>query len=155
MSQDFWPGLSENPPVNKTLYNVAKPEYILPILEEMTLRRIVRSSVLPLAAWYCFCGDVMTGSSCLFIPRCHCFSLFCSRVIHISEVVNAQRFHRRVFCALDKLTTAANAFNFKIAGLIRSSAVYLRNTEKRRPCDNIYVYIATFLPNISPHFSPL
>ena len=73
--QDFWPGLSENPPFNKTLDNVAKLEYILPILEEITLRRIVRSSVLPLAAWYCFCGDVVTGSSCLFIPRCHCFAL--------------------------------------------------------------------------------
>ena len=74
VSQDFWPGLSENPPFNKTLDNVAKLEYILPILEEITLRRIVRSSVLPLAAWYCFCGDVVTGSSCLFIPRCHCFA---------------------------------------------------------------------------------
>ena len=75
VSQDFWPGLSENPPFNKTLDNVAKLEYILPIWEEITLRRIVRSSVLPLAAWYCFCGDVVTRSSCLFIPRCHCFAL--------------------------------------------------------------------------------
>ena len=75
VSQDSWPELSENPPFNKTLDNVAKLEYILPILEEVTLRRIVRSSVLPLAAWYCFCGDVVTGSSCLFIPRCHCFAL--------------------------------------------------------------------------------
>ena len=74
VSQDFWSGLSENPPFNKTLDNVAKLEYILPILEEITLTRTVRSLVLPLAAWYCFCGDVVTGSSCLFIPRCHCFA---------------------------------------------------------------------------------
>ena len=58
----------------------------------------------------------MTRSSYLFIPRCHCFG----RVIHIAEVVTVQRFHWRVFCAADKLTTAANTFNFKIAGLIRS-----------------------------------
>ena len=75
VSQDFWPGLSENPPFNKTLDNVAKLKYILPILEEIILRRIVGYSVLPLAAWYCFCGDVVTGTSCLFIPRCHCFAL--------------------------------------------------------------------------------
>ena len=74
VSQDFWLGLSENRSFNKTLDNVAKLEYILPILEEITLRHIVRSLVLPLAAWYCFCGDVVTGSSCLFIPRCHCFA---------------------------------------------------------------------------------
>ena len=74
VSQDFWPGLSENPPFNRTPGNVTKLEYILPILEEITLRHIVRSSVLPLAAWYCFCEDVVTGSSCLFIPRCHCFA---------------------------------------------------------------------------------
>ena len=30
VSQDFWPGLSENPSFNKTLGNVAKLEYILP-----------------------------------------------------------------------------------------------------------------------------
>ena len=116
VSQDVWPGLSENPPFNKNLDKVAKLEYLFHILEEITLRRIVRSSVIPLAVWYCFCGDVVTGSSCLFIPRCHCFA----RVIHIAEVVTAQRFHRRVFCAADKLTTAANTFNFNIAGLIRS-----------------------------------
>ena len=75
VSQDFKPGLLENPPLNETLDNVAKLEYILPILEEITLRHIVRSSVLPLAAWSCFCGDVVTGSSCLFILRCHCFAL--------------------------------------------------------------------------------
>ena len=73
VSQHFWPGLSENPLFNKTLDDVAKLKYILPILAEITLRRIVRSSVLPPAAWYCFCGDAVTGSSCLFIPRCHCF----------------------------------------------------------------------------------
>ena len=38
VSQDFWPGLSENPPFNKTLDNIAKLEYVLPILEEITLR---------------------------------------------------------------------------------------------------------------------
>ena len=74
VSQDFWPGLSENPPFNKTLDNVPKLEYILSILEEITLRRIARSSVLPLAAWYCFCRDVVTGSPCLFVPRCHWFA---------------------------------------------------------------------------------
>ena len=41
VSQDFWPGLSENPPFNKTLDNVAKLEYILPILEEITLRLVL------------------------------------------------------------------------------------------------------------------
>ena len=53
VSQDFWPGLSE----------VAKLEYILPILEEITLRRIIKSSVLPLAVrdctnLRCFCESV-------------------------------------------------------------------------------------------------
>ena len=86
VSQDFWPGLSENPPFNQTLDNVAKLEYILPILEEIILIRIVRSSVLPLAAWYCFCGDVVTGSACLFIPRCHSFAY---ELVTFAEVVTA------------------------------------------------------------------
>ena len=46
-----------------TLDSVAKLEYIPPILEEITLRRIVKSSVLSLAVWdctnlRCFCESV-------------------------------------------------------------------------------------------------